>query len=280
MGQYYIAVNIDKKQYMRFDWSKLMEFSWIGNQTVNELTARMRYHWQGDRVYVVGDYADSKRLEIADDAWLPAYNEAAKELGFYGKKEECNGIEREEHLQEFVYNNFEDVSGEKPDKILAAMGAELRFIINDALGVYIDLEHCPAESLHSGKQPEDIYRVHPLTLLLAMGNNRGGGDFKGYSRDLDGKLKKPRRVTYAKNTAYPYTIAHAATGQWTSTSRSIRFAKASEREQLQGLREWRPDFSEVKNPVPWEEVAHHLEKTRKERKAENVYCPRPDFGFV
>ena len=67
MGQYYRAVNIDKKQYISphsYDCgAKLMEFSYIdnkrkSNEFISTLHGLLNNEWKNDRVYLTGDYAD------------------------------------------------------------------------------------------------------------------------------------------------------------------------------------------------------------------------------
>ena len=61
MGQYYIAVNIDKKEYIEPDCGvKLMEWSYNRNPLILNLMKKLANEWKGDRVFVVGDYALSK----------------------------------------------------------------------------------------------------------------------------------------------------------------------------------------------------------------------------
>ena len=89
MGQYYLIANVDKKESLNThsldNGAKLMEWSYQGNRMVNALFNLLQTDWQGDRVYVVGDYADSEELNEEDINWLPTYNAVAEELGFKGK---------------------------------------------------------------------------------------------------------------------------------------------------------------------------------------------------
>lgn len=83
MGQYYIAVNLDKKQYLhphRFDdGMKLAEFSMTDGRTMTALAllladgngrgggdVRPEHEligsWAGDRIVIAGDYADKGKF--------------------------------------------------------------------------------------------------------------------------------------------------------------------------------------------------------------------------
>lgn len=60
MGQSYKVVNIDKRESLDvigFGW-KLMEHSWIGNDTVLAVADLLTSGWRGDRVVWAGEYAD------------------------------------------------------------------------------------------------------------------------------------------------------------------------------------------------------------------------------
>lgn len=88
MGQYYIAVNLDKKQFVRphacGDGAKLMEFGLSGMGTMSCLAILLADgngrgggdlrsgkpiigSWAGDRIVITGDYADEGRF-VPDDA--------------------------------------------------------------------------------------------------------------------------------------------------------------------------------------------------------------------
>ncbi|MBR5705196.1 MAG: hypothetical protein IKX21_04410, partial [Deltaproteobacteria bacterium] len=66
--------------------------------------------------------------------------------------------------------------------------------------------------------------------------------------DYWGKFKEVlERVT-------PSVDARSLVGSWTATSASISFAKEGEEAKLRCLKEICPDFSEVGEPVPWQEI--------------------------
>lgn len=285
MGQYYIAVNIDKKQRMHFDWSKLTEFSWLGNNSVNAFAALMHGAWKGDRVYIVGDYADGERQDAADDGWLPAYKAIEQEFGLEGRTYMSRGESYPEHLHQFAQNNFEVVD-EAAEK-LAGDGAKLRYIINEALGIHIDLEHCPADGIEAEKDGSVTeWRVHPLPLLLAMGNNRGGGDFGGNFREVNGTPHAPFQHEHKCFDGTVIVTSHPAIGQWTATTRSIRFTEAGEEAKLDGLTEWQPDFTEVEKPTPWQDIGKVRAALEKKNRIRSKKIPkrsvsrmRPDMVF-
>lgn len=80
MGQYYVIANVDKKECIRpRDWGnglKLTEWAWNRNKMVLGMMKLMCDRWCGDRVYVVGDYAD----QFENNIWSDAYTEAIEEF--------------------------------------------------------------------------------------------------------------------------------------------------------------------------------------------------------
>ena len=91
MGQYYKIVNVDKKEYFSpWDFhcgAKLLEWNYVGDDMVgNPVTNTLHYlledRWKGDRVYVVGDYAN-----VFDK----------RESNFFCKKAACTQEKNAEH---------------------------------------------------------------------------------------------------------------------------------------------------------------------------------------
>ena len=78
-------------------------------------------------------------------------------------------------------NNLFHLTGNKEDlKIKASHGfhKSLRFILNHTKKEFVDLSKSPKD--------KDTWQIHPLPLLTAEGNQRGGGDFYGFGEDLVG----------------------------------------------------------------------------------------------
>lgn len=177
MGQYYKIINMDKRQQLYpFDFDnglKLMEWAYDKNTMVLALMNLMADEWKGDRVYVVGDYADTEDM---NEVWAEAYRDAlsettARTLYEYG--------EDFEHIapsggQKF-YSRFGD------DKISEHVADEadlgFRYIYNHATKQVIDLDECPVEWKWQDGEEKGVTKVAPLPLLIAMGNGRGGGDY-------------------------------------------------------------------------------------------------------
>ena len=127
MGQYYIAVNVDKKEFIHphhYDNGlKLMEWSYVGNKFSTALLNLLKNRWKGDRVYVVGDYAD-----LSDDSeiWYDGLKKLSEELGT-------------DDLYDYAEANFHHLPASK----VAHKRLPGRYIYNTLDKTYIDLKHAP-----------------------------------------------------------------------------------------------------------------------------------------
>jgi hypothetical protein len=64
----------------------------------------------------------------------------------------------------------------------------LRYIVNHDKKQFVDLKHCPVQEVYNGND----WRIHPLSLLTAEGNGRGGGDYHGFTLDLVGSWARDK----------------------------------------------------------------------------------------
>ena len=178
MGQYYKLINIDKKEYIDpGDFGqglKLMEHSYTDNEYTNALLYLLKDRWKGDRVYEVGDYA------VADDEDEPFY------ATLLTVQEEFNikpDLDESCTLYAYATKHFKNISGQIKSK--SKHVKRLRYIYNTETCEYIDLQDGPIQWVYYDFETDKLYtaRIFPLTLLLAMGNKRGGGDY--YSKASD-----------------------------------------------------------------------------------------------
>lgn len=159
MGQYYnIAIkdengvhyNQRKVRGCDYIMSKLMEHSWIGNEFCDAVSGYIYNHANGVRLLWCGDYAESDEVtEITrgeasyDKLW---YNDK----GFVLKR-----------VKSFDYKN--------------------KFLVNHDKKIYLSFDkYIKDSSFTIGK--DDDWCIYPVSLLTALGNGRGGGDF------LDGNI--------------------------------------------------------------------------------------------
>ena len=163
MGQYYqpILGNVYGGQCKVFDrsvngeytFAKLLEHSWWNNTFVNAFSEFL-YNNPG-RICWVGDYAtepDNFKLNVPATITRPNYKKV------WGK-------------------NVNPLTCAPSDFTLDG-----KFLVNFDTRQFINLDEYKAASVGS-----DGWTIHPLPLLTAIGNDRGGGDFhKGVGYDKIG----------------------------------------------------------------------------------------------
>ena len=167
MGQYYVIANVDKKEFLhphRYDnGMKLMEWSYENNYLVNTMLNLMKNKWKGDRVYVVGDYADMDVYSDIDEHWHDTLEKLETEFDVHDGDYEnypdsCT-------LHGIICNTFKHIGKVKA----RCEKTNVRYLYNHAKKQVVDLMDCEKDSWG--------YTIAPISLLLAMGNDRGGGDF-------------------------------------------------------------------------------------------------------
>lgn len=206
MGQHYKIVNIDKEELLeprRLDNGlQLLHWSYSNTYTNFALMNMVAGPWKGDRVFVVGDYAD---LEEPDEPCHKALKKILEE-------------KRIKNLHCYAESAYKDVSknADKTDH-------HYKYLYNHALKTVIELDKCPIEWVFDDGE---VQTVAPLPLLIAMGNNRGGGDF------------------YDDKHGYEYV------GSWCDTVTSIEVTT----EPISGTEDYTvfaPDFTECNPIIPY-----------------------------
>lgn len=162
MGQYYKPVSLDRKEFLythdfksrlkRADGKfiyvgeglKLMEHSYIGNKIMNAVENMIipNGRWYKNRLVWAGDYADHEK----------------------GYKKSLEGYDVN------IYSIMEK-EGTKIKPSCRKVNKKYHYLTNHTRKVVIDLSLI--------KEDASGYKIHPLSLLLAEGNGRGGGDFRG-----------------------------------------------------------------------------------------------------
>lgn len=160
MGQYYKFMNIDKKQ--RCDQNqhmlKLLEHSYIENEYCMDILSLLSNEWKGDRVLHVGDYAEGTDGTTT-----------------------CKIIEQIEDdykLEKTVYDwqdKFEDI---EPNKV----NSKIRYVYNLDKKEYIDLVKQPLQWVWVEKNKLHFSKINSFALLIACGNEQGGGDYRLVNR--------------------------------------------------------------------------------------------------
>lgn len=139
----------DEDSYFRcFIGMKLTEHSWIESDFVNGVMELIEEN--PSTVAWVGDYADDSR------DFDGRYTEEVYASAWHG---DCH---------DRPFERIPDTHGDG-------------YIVNHSKGEYIDL------AKHIEANEEDGWCVHPLPLMTAIGNGRGGGDYCGRDEDMVGR---------------------------------------------------------------------------------------------
>jgi len=184
MGQYYKAINISRAEFLSSyaydNGAKLMEHSWIGNSFVGHAMVRLcdesmiasskklaaipfAGSWANDKIVWAGDYMDEDifmpdnyktMIENSDDDDIKSINT------LYGWALEFFHEEKDKHKNYDVVFSLKDV-----------------YFLNHDTKEFMKIPSKP--------DPKE-WVVNPVSLLLASGNGRGGGDYSGDDEDLVG----------------------------------------------------------------------------------------------
>lgn len=189
MGQYYRGVILSKntkksekinvKQsfccYSHGNGAKLMEHSYINNWYVKEYERALAEEFYGYPLVWSGDYADphfntdvyTKALEFIDEAII----KNAKALGY---RENKDGRWGEEFIRDGITASETSFAIATPYEEL---NTTYEYIINFTKKMFVRIP----------KKTGDYLIIHPLPLLCADGNGRGGGDYEGTNMKLIGE---------------------------------------------------------------------------------------------
>jgi len=142
MGQYWKAVNVDKKESVRPSGIKLTEHSWLENEWVNYVMTLLRDEWSGNRIKWIWDYADQ-----VSDPHAELYGTAKRIKEFTWENEK--------------YNRSSPVYYEG-------------YLLNLDTKEYVDMKKYILRMI---KEYWDEWIVHPLPLLTAISNWLGWWDY-------------------------------------------------------------------------------------------------------
>lgn len=164
MGQYYLPVVLRHGEFKVFNAHKynngvkLMEHSYIEN---NFMHAVMNYIYEKPtKLWWIGDYAAKDDFKLYDDKKAFEFHES---------------LQHNENNDEYEVNEDETLKEEG------------RYLINHSKKVYIDLKEYRLEAKTAIKsEPEYGNKIHPLSILTAVGNGRRGGDYEGINMYLVG----------------------------------------------------------------------------------------------
>ena len=155
MGQYFKAVNIDNLEYVSsYDFdngAKLMEHSYISNNFVEAVEFLLINDGEEK-----GKWADSRII------WAGDYADAEAKDG------------------ENYYSLAAD-TGTRLQFLITAVPENYPYLVNHTKKEYVDKKKLPTFGENND------WMIHPLPLLVAEGNGRGGGDYHGDNQDYVGR---------------------------------------------------------------------------------------------
>jgi hypothetical protein len=128
------------------DWKnglKLMEHSWVGNKFVDAIVRDLVSRPR--RLVWAGDYADPEPGVLVNGDLATLYH----------------------YVYETVHLAPYQIKPADHDRVYPA-----RYLVNHDLKVFVDMKNLPED--------REGWQIHPLPLLTAEGNGRGGGDFGGH----------------------------------------------------------------------------------------------------
>ena len=160
MGQYFhgVILNSHKKNYPNKEKVK----AWLSPYDYGNGAKLMEHSYIGnDYVSAFEALINKENGEYAGYPIIWAGDYADEEPNTF-KKEKVN-----------VYSLCDEAN-----KVMATQPKHYRYVINEDKNLFIDTDKI--------KKDEYGYRIHPLPLLCADGNHRGGGDYYGLNEDKVG----------------------------------------------------------------------------------------------
>lgn len=169
MGQYWKTVNLSTGEFARGRFSKLTETSWIGNEYMARICNLLLPDdfWHKTHLICVGDYCSSvEGIDSYADMFINAVPFTRLEL----TKKEKEVLDEYPNLYYLAGGFGNDLSTQDENE-----KTRVKYLYNHTKQEFVDLRQCPKDS--------DGSAMHPLPILLAVGNGEGGGDYFGYYID-------------------------------------------------------------------------------------------------
>ena len=208
MGQYYKYINIDKRIIVSANCGvKLCEHSWLGNnEVVIPIEQLVKNKWQGDRVIQLGDYAEgmAASTELRKEH-LKFIKKIKKEIGmtngkdlYYGNLYYDNMAEEGENFKEYTLEEIFNLYGLKleydsegtpipfNEKGQKCSCDQFRYLYNTKRKEYVDSFKILPSYVDIYKSEIVFTKLDTYSLLIAIGNGEGGGDYFGPDENLVG----------------------------------------------------------------------------------------------
>lgn len=200
MAQYYKYINIDKRIIVSANHGlKLTEHSWLGNnEVVIPIEQLVKTEWQGDRVIQLGDYAERMAASTKlKEKHLKFVEIIKKKIGtkslYYGDVAGA-GEKFKEYTLEELFDSYDlklehDSEGmpipfnEKGQKCSCD---QFRYLYNTKRKEYVDSFKILPSYVEEYKSEINFVKLDVYSLLIAIGNGLGGGDYFGPDENLVG----------------------------------------------------------------------------------------------
>lgn len=197
MGQHYKYMNIDKRIIVYAKYGhELCVHSWLGNNSVViPIEQLVKTEWQGDRVIQLGEYADemAASTELREEH-LKFIKKIKKELGmtndqdlylYWGYKADEGKKFKEYTLKELfdLYDLKLEHDNEKGQKCSCD---QFRYLYNTKRKEYVDSFKILPSYVGEYNSEINIVKLDAYSLLIAIGNGEGGGDYCGPDENLVG----------------------------------------------------------------------------------------------
>jgi len=184
MGQYWKPVCLDMHQGIDMHYYneglKLMEHSYK-HTPVMRVVCRLLMEgqpWHKKHFAWVGDYADDSTMMLTEHCDACLEKETNYDCPDYLRKVvgECNG----------TYRSFYDCIDIKPKVPTKKQLPDRYYLVNHTKRCFVDMDKCPIQETYSTEGKDFKLIIHPLSLLTAVSNGLGGGDYTGSNMDMVG----------------------------------------------------------------------------------------------
>lgn len=169
MGQYYKILCVNRREELSKDGygAKLMESSWVGNDLTTSLYYMLMRNWSEKIVVNIGDYADT------NEDWAVLVNKLSKRFKINSYPDYWDNTKTYKSL----YQTAKEFTKIVPKSSIKRKDLGRIYGLNLNKKEFVDLNVLPVTDVYKDKRGETIYSVEPISLLVAMGNGLGGGDY-------------------------------------------------------------------------------------------------------
>jgi len=188
MGQYFMVVNYDKREYFELPMSKMMETAWRHNTSANFLINLLKGRWAGDRVAYQGDYSWLMPAELLEEMKEKDPDKSPYHFIDNNFKEvfySCFTLRENKSKTTRLPWDIDDKSWEKIKRRVEKAYRGYCVLFEDSK-IYLDFEaYYKKEEERRKDIPEcdSGWIENPLNILIATPDGGGGGDYRGFNSE-------------------------------------------------------------------------------------------------